>query len=126
MGFCGDDVIIGLPSLTSQVDVRTVLSLKSMDLHLLVRIPGSFFGALISKDAAKASAHTTVQNMLSLDSSRSLWMRLEAVLYVHSVFGPSSILHSLWVPLVPVKCLYHYSQEYKVVYSLATAKGVAL
>ena len=36
-------------------------------------------------------------------------------------------LHSLWVPLqrrVPVKYLYHYSQEHMVVCSLATAKGV--
>ena len=51
----------------------------------------------------------------------------EAVLYVHSVFGPSSILRSLWVPLqirVPVRCLNHYSQEHMVVCSLVTAKGV--
>ena len=35
----------------------------------------------------------------SLDSSWSLWMWPESVLYVHSIFGPSSILHSLCVPL---------------------------
>ena len=49
-------------------------------------------------------------------------------LNVHSVFGSSIILHSLWYHCrqrrVPVRCLYHYSQEHLVVYSLATAKGV--
>jgi len=82
----------------------------------------AFLGALISKDATMASAQQQCRTRCnwSLDSSRSLWMWPEAVLCVHSVFGSSSILHSLQ-RRVPVRCLYHYSQEHLVVYSLATA-----
>jgi len=56
----------------------------------------------------------------SLDLSQSLWMWPEAVI----VNCAWSILHSSRVPLqrrVPVRCLYHYSQEHVhiVVYSPA-------
>ena len=49
-----------------------------------------------------------------LDSSRSLWMWPEAVLYVHSVFGSSSILHSLW---------YHCREGYPCGVCITTAKS---
>ena len=72
----------------------------------------ALLSALISKDATKASAHTTVQEHVT---SRSFWMWPEAVLYVHSAFGSSCKYTAFIVaPLqrrVPVRCLYHYSQE---------------
>ena len=58
----------------------------------------AFWGALISKDATMASAYTTVQEHIGhLTRHDPIGCdRSEAVLYVHSVFGSSSILHSLW------------------------------
>ena len=50
----------------------------------------------------------------SLDSSRSLWMWPEAVLCVHSVFGSSSTLHSLW---------YHCREGYQWGICITTAKS---
>ena len=85
--------------------MRTLPSLKSVYIdpalyHVLVRIPGYFCGAIISKDATvhMASAHTTAQEYVGhLTRHDPFGCDQKHFLYVHSVFSPSHILHSLWV-----------------------------
>jgi len=112
-GFCGD-VMIGLVSLHRD----STLFEEHRPCFLV-----AFLGALISKDATMACAHTTVQEHIGHLTRHGPIGCDQKQFYVF-IFGSSSILHFIVVPLqrrVLVRCLYHYSQERLVVYSLATA-----
>ena len=84
----------------------------------------AFCGALISKDATVASVHTTVQVtwlvMIPFGCDQKQFLFITYL--IHEVYCIHCGYHCK--RKVPVKCLYHYSLEHMVVYSLATAKRV--
>jgi len=74
-----------------------------------------------------ASAHTTVQEHVGhltrhdpFGCDKQFYMFIAYL--VHQVYCIHSGYHCR--EGIPVRCLYHYSQEHMVVYSLATANGV--
>jgi len=115
--------------------MRTLPSLKSVYIdpalyHVLVRIPGYFCGAIISKNATvhMASAHTTAQEYVGhltrhdpFGCDQKHFYTFIAYL-VHHIYCIHCGYHCKRKVLI--RCLYHYSQEHMVVYSLATAKRV--